>query len=86
MDDIQFKQVPPTQNVPDVGLSLLLQQEIFKFKDTAPACQQGIVPHPHRGCSPVPIAAQGEMADQDNPGNDYITSVKNRQIRLTCDE
>lgn len=75
MDGIQVKQALPTHSVPDVDPFLLLHHGTFKFRNTAPARQQGIGPHPHRGFSPVTFVIDGEVRHQDSRGNDQIAKM-----------
>lgn len=72
MGGIPVKQALPTQNVNLVDPFLLLHHAIFNYSDDAPAIQQGLDPHPHRGFSPVTFVIEGEVHHRDSRGNNQI--------------
>ena len=53
MGGIMVKQALPTNNVIQVDPFLLLHHGKFTYSENAPAIQQGLGPHPHRGFTPV---------------------------------
>jgi redox-sensitive bicupin YhaK (pirin superfamily) len=67
-----LKQALPTQKVEMVDPFLLLHHGTFNFNPDAPAIQQGIGPHPHRGFSPVTFIIDGELQHRDSRGNNQI--------------
>jgi len=72
MGGVPVKQALPTQNVDLVDPFLLLHHARFNFTDDAPAIQQGLAPHPHRGFSPVTFVVEGEVHHRDSRGNNQI--------------
>lgn len=66
------KQALPTQRVDQLDPFLLLHHGTFTFTEDAPARQQGIGPHPHRGFSPVTFVIRGEVHHRDSRGNNQI--------------
>jgi redox-sensitive bicupin YhaK (pirin superfamily) len=72
MGGIRVKQALPTQNVNQVDPFLLLHHGAFNFRDHAPAIQQGLGPHPHRGFTPVSFVIEGEVHHRDSRGNSQI--------------
>lgn len=72
MGGIIVKQALPTQKVRQVDPYLLLHHGQFSFSDSAPAKQQGIGPHPHRGFTPVTFVIEGEVHHRDSRGNNQI--------------
>ena len=75
MGGIFVKQALPTLKVDQVDPFLLLHHGSFKFNESAPARQQGIGPHPHRGFSPVTFVIGGEIRHRDSRGNDQIAKT-----------
>jgi len=74
MGGIIVKQALPTQQVSNVGPFILLHHGTFEFTRDAPALQQGIGPHPHRGFSPVTLVIDGEVHHRDSFGHSQIAS------------
>lgn len=72
MGGIPVKQALPTQNVNLVDPFLLLHHAVFSYTEDAPAIQQGLAPHPHRGFSPVTFVVEGEVHHRDSRGNNQI--------------
>ena len=72
MGGIPVKQALPTQNVNLVDPFLLLHHAVFSYTEDAPAIQQGLAPHPHRGFSPVTFVIEGEVHHRDSRGNNQI--------------
>jgi len=72
MGGLIIKQALPTNNVNQVDPFLLLHHANFKFTENAPALQQGVGPHPHRGFSPVTFVIDGEVHHRDSRGNNQI--------------
>jgi redox-sensitive bicupin YhaK (pirin superfamily) len=72
MGGIRVKQALPTRNVNQVDPFLLLHHGAFTFSDNAPAIQQGLGPHPHRGFTPVSFVIEGEVHHRDSRGNTQI--------------
>ncbi len=72
MGGVPVKQALPTQNVDLVDPFLLLHHAKFNYSDNAPAIQQGLAPHPHRGFSPVTFVIEGEVHHRDSRGNNQI--------------
>jgi redox-sensitive bicupin YhaK (pirin superfamily) len=72
MGGIIVKQALPTQKINQVDPFLLLHHGIFKFHKNAPAIQQGIGPHPHRGFTPVTFVIEGEVHHRDSFGHNQI--------------
>jgi redox-sensitive bicupin YhaK (pirin superfamily) len=72
MGGIIVKQALPTQKVDQLDPFLLLHHGTFSTTEDAPARQQGIGPHPHRGFSPVTFVIRGEVHHRDSRGNDQI--------------
>jgi redox-sensitive bicupin YhaK (pirin superfamily) len=72
MGGIRVKQALPTRNVNQVDPFLLLHHGAFTFRDHAPAIQQGLGPHPHRGFTPVSFVIEGEVHHRDSRGNTQI--------------
>lgn len=72
MGGVLVKQAIPTNNVNQVDPFLLLHHAKFKFTDKAPAIQQGLGPHPHRGFSPITFVIDGEIHHRDSRGNNQI--------------
>jgi len=70
-----LKQALPTQQVQMVDPFLLLHHGTFEFQDHAPAIQQGIGPHPHRGFSPVTFIINGELQHRDSRGNNQVAKA-----------
>jgi redox-sensitive bicupin YhaK (pirin superfamily) len=72
MGGIAVKQTIPTHNVNQIDPFLLLHHGKFEYTNKAPALQQGIGPHPHRGFSPVTFIIDGEVHHRDSRGNNQI--------------
>jgi redox-sensitive bicupin YhaK (pirin superfamily) len=72
MGGILLKQALPTIKVDQVDPFLLLHHGKFTSRADAPAKQQGIGPHPHRGFSPVTFVVEGEVQHRDSWGNNQI--------------
>jgi redox-sensitive bicupin YhaK (pirin superfamily) len=72
MGGVMVKQALPTQALPQVDPFLLLHHGVFSFHNDAPAIQQGLGPHPHRGFSPVTFVIDGEVHHRDSRGNNQI--------------
>lgn len=72
MGGLLIKQALPTNNVNQVDPFLLLHHAKFKFTENAPALQQGVGPHPHRGFSPVTFVIDGEVHHRDSRGNNQV--------------
>lgn len=72
MGGIPVKQALPTQKVQNVDPFLLLHHGTFSSTDKAPAIQQGLGPHPHRGFTPVTFVIEGEVHHRDSRGNNQI--------------
>ncbi len=72
MGGILIKQALPTQKAPQVDPFLLLHHGRFSFTDLAPARQQGLGPHPHRGFTPVTFVVEGEVHHRDSRGNNQV--------------
>lgn len=72
MGGIIVKQALPTQKVDQLDPFLLLHHGTFSTTEDAPARQQGIGPHPHRGFSPVTFVIRGEVHHRDSRGNNQI--------------
>lgn len=72
MGGIAVKQALPTQKVRNVDPFLLLHHGSFSTTDKAPAIQQGLGPHPHRGFTPVTFVIEGEVHHRDSRGNNQI--------------
>jgi redox-sensitive bicupin YhaK (pirin superfamily) len=72
MGGIRVKQCLPTNNIPQVDPFLLLHHGKLSFTSDAPAIQQGLGPHPHRGFSPVTFVINGEVHHRDSWGNNQI--------------
>ncbi len=72
MGGIILKQALPTNNVEQVDPFLLLHHAKFSYKNHAPAIQQGLGPHPHRGFTPVTFVIDGEVHHRDSRGNNQI--------------
>ncbi len=72
MGGIMVKQALPTNNVSHVDPFLLLHHGKFTFTENAPAIQQGLGPHPHRGFTPVTFVIDGEVHHRDSRGNSQI--------------
>jgi redox-sensitive bicupin YhaK (pirin superfamily) len=72
MGGILIKQTLPTANIPMVDPFLLLHHGKFTFTEDAPAIQQGLGPHPHRGFTPVTFVIEGEVHHRDSWGNNQI--------------
>ncbi len=72
MGGIIVKQALPTHKVDQVDPFLLLHHGSFTFTEDAPARQQGIGPHPHRGFSPVTFVIRGEVHHRDSRGHNQI--------------
>lgn len=72
MGGIIVKQALPTHKVNQVDPFLLLHHGSFLFTDKAPAIQQGLGPHPHRGFTPVSFVIDGEVHHRDSRGNSQI--------------
>lgn len=72
MDGIIIKQALPTAQHDQVDPFLLLHHGSLKFNVNAPAKQQGVGPHPHRGFTPVTFVVEGEVHHRDSRGNDQI--------------
>lgn len=72
MGGIIVKQALPTQKIDQLDPFLLLHHATFTYTKDAPARQQGIGPHPHRGFSPVTFVIRGEVHHRDSRGNNQI--------------
>ena len=72
MGGIMVKQALPTNNVIQVDPFLLLHHGKFTYSENAPAIQQGLGPHPHRGFTPVSFVIDGEVHHRDSRGNNQI--------------
>lgn len=72
MGGIPLKQALPTLKVQNVDPFLLLHHGSFSTTDKAPAIQQGLGPHPHRGFTPVTFVIEGEVHHRDSRGNNQI--------------
>ncbi len=72
MGGVMVKQALPTRNVNQVDPFLLLHHGAFTFTENAPAIQQGLGPHPHRGFTPVSFVIEGEVHHRDSHGNNQI--------------
>ena len=72
MGGIIVKQALPTQKVSQISPFLLLHHGKFTFTENAPAIQQGLGPHPHRGFTPVTFVLEGEVHHRDSWGNNQI--------------
>ncbi len=72
MGGIVVKQALPTNKVDQLDPFLLLHHANFTFNDYAPASQQGIGPHPHRGFTPVTFLINGELRHQDSRGHNQV--------------
>ena len=72
MGGIMLKQALPTNHVDHVDPFLLLHHGTFTYREDAPALQQGLGPHPHRGFSPVTFVIEGEVHHRDSRGNSQI--------------
>ncbi len=72
MGGVMVKQALPTRNVNQVDPFLLLHHGAFTFTENAPAIQQGLGPHPHRGFTPVSFVIEGEVHHRDSRGNNQI--------------
>ncbi|MGB1247517.1 MAG: pirin family protein [Chitinophagales bacterium] len=72
MGGILLKQALPAQEVEMVDPFLLLHHARFGYKDSAPAIQQGLGPHPHRGFTPVTFIIEGEVHHRDSRGNSQV--------------
>ena len=72
MGEILVKQALPTVKVPQVDPFLLLHHAIFRYTTNAPAIQQGLGPHPHRGFTPVSFVIDGEVHHRDSRGINQI--------------
>ena len=72
MGGITVKQALPTDRIDQVDPFLLLHHGKFTFTDLAPAIQQGLGPHPHRGFTPVTFVVEGEVHHRDSRGNNQI--------------
>lgn len=75
MGGVIVKQPLPTQHVQQVDPFLLLHHAKFSFTDLAPAKQQGLGPHPHRGFTPVSFVIKGEVHHRDSRGNNQIAKA-----------
>jgi len=75
MGGIIVKQALPTQHVPQIDPFLLLHHAKFNFTELAPAIQQGLGPHPHRGFTPVSFVIKGEVHHRDSRGNNQIAKA-----------
>jgi redox-sensitive bicupin YhaK (pirin superfamily) len=72
MGGILVKQALPTPPVDQVDPFLLLHHGAFDFTENAPAIQQGLGPHPHRGFTPVTFVIEGEVHHRDSLENSQI--------------
>lgn len=72
MGGIMIKQALPTVKVSQVDPFLLLHHAKFSYTENAPAIQQGLGPHPHRGFTPVSFVIEGEVHHRDSRGNNQI--------------
>jgi len=72
MGGIMVKQALPTIKVNQVDPFLLLHHAKFNYTENAPAIQQGLGPHPHRGFTPVSFVIDGEVHHRDSRGNNQI--------------
>lgn len=72
MGGIILKQAIPTERIDQIDPFLLLHHGEFTYRYDAPARQQGIGPHPHRGFSPVTFIIEGEIHHRDSRGNDQV--------------
>lgn len=75
MGGLLIKQALPTQKIPHLDPFLLIHHADFKFNKNAPAKQQGVGPHPHRGFSPVTFVIKGEVYHRDSWGNSQIAKA-----------
>ena len=75
MGGILLKQALPTQQVNQVDPFLLLHHADFSYNEYAPAIQQGIGPHPHRGFTPVTFVINGEVHHRDSRANNQIAKA-----------
>ena len=75
MGGVIVKQPLPTQHVQQIDPFLLLHHAKFSFTDLAPAIQQGLGPHPHRGFTPVSFVIKGEVHHRDSRGNNQIAKA-----------
>ncbi len=75
MGDVVVKQPLPTQHVQQIDPFLLLHHAKFSFTELAPAIQQGLGPHPHRGFTPVSFVIKGEVHHRDSRGNNQIAKA-----------
>ncbi|MDB4584896.1 pirin family protein [Draconibacterium sp.] len=72
MGGLMLKQALPTNKVNQVDPFLLLHHAKFTYTENAPAIQQGLGPHPHRGFTPVTFVIEGEVHHRDSRGNNQI--------------
>ena len=72
MGGIMLKQDLPTNKVIQVDPFLLLHHGKFTYTEKAPAIQQGIGPHPHRGFTPVTFVIEGEVYHRDSRRNKQV--------------
>ncbi len=72
MGGATVKQTIPTRQVRQVDPFLLLHHGSFTIRDDAPAIQQGLGPHPHRGFTPVSFVIDGEIHHRDSRENSQI--------------
>ncbi len=79
MGGIRLKQALPANNITRVDPFLLLHHGKFTSTGDAPAIQQGLGPHPHRGFSPVSFVIEGEVHHRDSRGNNQI--AKNGEVQ-----
>lgn len=75
MGGLFIKQALPTQNVPQVDPYLLLHHATLRYNQNAPAIQQGVGPHPHRGFTPVTFVVEGDVHHRDSRGNNQIAKA-----------
>ena len=75
MGGVMVKQPLPTQHVQQIDPFLLLHHAKFSFTNLAPAKQQGLGPHPHRGFTPVSFVIKGEIHHRDSRGNNQIAKA-----------
>lgn len=72
MGGVILKQALPANTASQVDPFLILHHGKFSFTENAPAIQQGLGPHPHRGFSPVSFVIEGEVHHRDSRGNNQI--------------
>lgn len=75
MGGLTVKQAFPTLSIEQIDPFLLLHHGKFSTTELAPAIQQGIGPHPHRGFSPVTFVIEGEVQHRDSRGNKQIAKA-----------